>query len=194
MEITEDIEKKSDLELVEDSLKNPDSFAFIVARYQAPLFRYVKRISYFSDEDTEDILQEVFIRIYKNLNNFDKSLKFSSWAYRITHNYVIDVIRSKSRKPESFWEEADLMRLARSNVDLEKELLDKDCLEKVRKIIRRLPLKYRDALTLKFLEEKTYEEMMDILKKPKGSVATLINRGKTLLREELKKEKIVNSS
>jgi RNA polymerase sigma-70 factor (ECF subfamily) len=178
--------KKTDAELVKLTKIDPDYFGFIVARYQEKLFRYVQRISYFKKEDVEDILQEVFIKVYKRLYDYDEALKFSSWIYRITRNQTIDEIRKKTRVSQALsLEENDLGKLIKSTVDLEKEFLKKDTLKKLRIVIRNLPPKYRDILVLRFLEEKDYEEIMDILKKPKGTVATLIRRGRKMLEKQL---------
>lgn len=167
--------------------KDPDIFGFIVSRYQEKLFRYVQRISYFRKDDVEDILQEVFIKVYKNLYDYDDSLKFSSWIYRITRNQTIDDIRKNSRVSQILsLEENDLGKLIKSSVNLEREFIRKDSLEKIRIAIQNLPQKYREILVLRFLEEKDYEEIMDILKKPKGTVATLIKRGRKLLEKNLK--------
>jgi RNA polymerase sigma-70 factor (ECF subfamily) len=62
--------------------------------------------------------------------------------------------------------------------------------EKVKGCISQLPIKYREVLILRFIEEKEYEEIMDILKKPKGSIATLIARGKEMLLAKLKEQNI----
>jgi RNA polymerase sigma-70 factor (ECF subfamily) len=64
-------------------------------------------------------------------------------------------------------------------------LTDHVQLEQMRKAIAELPLPYREVFTLFYLEEKTYEEMMDILKKPKGTIASLLSRAKKLLQEQL---------
>jgi len=165
---------------------DPEYFGFIVLRYQEKLFRYVQRISYFKKEDIEDILQEVFIKVYKNIYGYDESLKFSSWIYRITRNRTIDEIRRKSRVSQVLsLEENDLGKLIKSTVNIEKEFFRKDTAEKLRAAIQNLPPKYREVLVLRFLEEKDYEEIMDILKKPKGTVATLIKRGRKLLEKQL---------
>jgi RNA polymerase sigma-70 factor (ECF subfamily) len=58
-------------------------------------------------------------------------------------------------------------------------------LEEVKRAIEELPLPYREAFTLFYLEERTYEEMIDILKKPKGTIASLLSRAKKLLQERL---------
>lgn len=193
MELASSFIDKTDLELIELSKKDSDYFGILLSRYQEKLFWYVKRISYFSNEDIEDILQEVLIIAYRNLNEFDASFKFSSWIYRVTHNRVVDEIRKRKRQKEELFDELkenDIDLFIKSSVDLEQKTLSKDCLQKARKVIERLPLKYREAMILRFLEEKSYEEIMDILQKSKGSIATLIARGKKILKKELKQIKI----
>lgn len=64
-------EKQKDEEIVRLALDNPDFYACIVERYEEKLTRYIRRISSASDDDIQDILQDVFIKAYKNLNDFD---------------------------------------------------------------------------------------------------------------------------
>lgn len=182
---------KTDQELVRMAKSDPDCFGIIMERYKEPLARYIRRISYFSEEDIEDLLQEIFVKIYRSLNDYDESLKFSSWIYRIAHNHVIDQFRkANSKLATTSLEENELSNFLRSAVNLEKEAAVKDCLNKVKAAIQELPVKYREILVLRFLEEKDYEEIMDILQKPKGTVATLINRGRALLKKKLDKVNI----
>jgi RNA polymerase sigma-70 factor (ECF subfamily) len=177
---------KPDIELVRLAKANPDYFAIIMIRYKDALTRYIKRIAYFNNEDIEDILQEIFIKVYKNLNDYDETMKFSSWIYRITHNHVIDQFRKSSSKlSTTSIEDNELIHFLKSSVNIEKDIEQKECIAKVRALIEEMPLKYREILVLRFLEEKDYEEIMDILRKPKGTVATLINRGKKILKEKL---------
>jgi RNA polymerase sigma-70 factor (ECF subfamily) len=174
-----------DKQLVLATKKNPDKFEEIVTRYWSRLFGFVRRISYFSQEDIEDILQEVFIKVYKNLNDYDDSLTFSTWIYHITRNTVIDEIRKKKARPMTTQLEAeDISKVFRSSLDIQKELIDAESLDKIRKIIHDLPLKYREVLILRFLEEKEYSEIMDILHLPKGTVAALISRGRKIIMKE----------
>lgn len=181
----------SDSELVEIAKKDQEIFGVLMARYQWPIFHYVRRISGLAQEDIEDMLQEIFTKVYLNLNDYDGSLKFSSWIYRISHNHVIDNFRKISARPKmSTMEDDEWMKIVRSDVDIENELANKDCVKKIKEVIEKLPLKYREILYLRFLEEKEYEEIMDILRKPKGTVATLIARGKKMLVEELKKAEV----
>ena len=87
---------QSDEELAGISVQDHQAFAVLVERYQAPLLRYIQRITSVSVQDAEDLLQDAFLKIFSHLNGFDRGLKFSSWAYRITHNVVISEYRKRS--------------------------------------------------------------------------------------------------
>jgi RNA polymerase sigma-70 factor, ECF subfamily len=183
--------EKSDAELIELAKVDPESFGLLMKRYQMPLFHYIRRITQLPKEDIEDLLQEVFIKIYQKLNEYNEFLKFSSWAYRITHNHIIDYFRKTNARPKTnSLEEFELAKLLRSGSNLEKELVTKDCLEKIKGCLQEIPLKYKEVLVLRFIEEKSYEEIMDILKKPKGTVATMIARGREALTLKMKENGI----
>jgi RNA polymerase sigma-70 factor (ECF subfamily) len=187
------IEEKvlSDAQLVESAKKDPESFGLLMERYQGPLFGYVRRLTQLPIDDVQDLLQEIFIKIYQHLNAYDSNLKFSSWAYRIAHNQVVDYFRRVSSRPQTnALEDYEWEKIVQASVNLEKDLMSRDCVEKIKQCIQGLPLKYREVLILRFLEEKSYEEIMDILKKPKGSIATSIARGKEILREKMKEKNI----
>ncbi len=179
--------EKTDEELVALTIQNKQRYLYLMQRYEQRLIRYVQRIILCSREDAEDVVQETFIKTYEHLNNFDASLKFSSWIYRIAHNEAINALRKISRLPLTPRTEEEhffLENIADSS-DLEEEMLRKMESESVRAALSNISEKYREVLILKFLEEKSYEEISDILKKPVGTVGTLINRAKVKLREEL---------
>jgi RNA polymerase sigma-70 factor, ECF subfamily len=181
----------SDTALIELSKRSPEMFGVLMERYQAPLFHYIRRISQLPKDDIDDLLQEVFIKIYQKMNEYNEVLKFSSWAYRIAHNHVIDHFRKSNARPRTdALEDFEWERMIRASVHMEKEIMDKDCVEKIKKCVQELPLAYKEVLVLRFIEEKEYEEIMDILKKPKGTVATLIKRGKELLVKKMKEQNI----
>ncbi len=186
MSLSVNCEGKTDSEVVELAKENPDYLACLMERYEEKLFYYIRRISFFSKEDIEDILQEVFIKVYKNLNDYEDSLKFSSWIYRITHNHTVDEIRKRGGKKTAIsLDKDDLFKFIKSGVNLEKEVAVREKMNKVRAVIEQMPLKYREPMILRFLEEKSYDEIMDILKKPKGTVATLIKRGKKMFLSQI---------
>ncbi len=186
MTSTKDIINASDEDLVVHTLKNKDFFAYLIERYEAKLASYIKRISGFNKEDVQDILQNVFIKVYTNLNSFDKSLKFSSWIYRITHNEVISLYRKNKNKNNIDIEDSVLQSIVSDTEDIEKILDTKEQIKNVKEALKDLDIKYKEVLVLRFVEDKSYDEISDILKKPPGTVATLINRAKLKLKEKLK--------
>jgi len=182
---------QTDAELIELSKKDPEMFGLLMERYQGPLFHYIRRMTQLGQDDVQDLLQEVFIKIYQKLNEYDELLKFSSWAYRIAHNHIIDHFRRVGARPQTnSLEDYEWEKIVSASIHLEKEIMNKDCVEKVKICIQQLPMKYKEVLILRFVEEKEYEEIMDILKKPKGSVATLIARGKEMLVKKMKEQNI----
>jgi len=187
-----DCQEKTDEELVRLALKNQDFFACLVERYEPKLMRYVRRISAATQEDAEDLLQEIFVKVYRNLNGFDPNLKFSSWIYRIAHNQVVSQWRKTKSRPQvlKFEADEDFLKFIASDVDLAGDTERKFSGEEVREFLKRLDKKYREVLVLKFLEEKDYQEISDILEKPLGTVATLINRAKKQFAKIVKEKKI----
>lgn len=178
---------KTDSQLVAMTLANQDNFLYLVQRYEEKLLRYTLRISNISYEEGQDVLQEVFIKVYKNLNNFDQSLKFSSWIYRIAHNEVISHYRKAKIRPEPatwIFDPEGLEKII-SDLDINQEV-DRELLKnQVGKVLNKLDPKYREVLILRFLEEQDYREISDILKKPVGTVGTLLNRAKKQFKEIL---------
>ncbi|MBA7536886.1 ECF RNA polymerase sigma factor SigW [subsurface metagenome] len=182
---------KTDEQIVVLTLKNQDYYLCLMKRYEAKLLNYILKISNINREDAEDILQEVFIKTYQNLNDFDLNYKFSNWIYSIAYNATISAFRKKKVRPQTVsWEDKDLNNILESTLDVENTSLQKLTYKQILKIINRLPLKYKDVLILKFMEGKDYREISDILHKPMGTIATLINRAKKSLKQELKKEDV----
>ena len=181
----------SDKDLVKLTLDKQDNFLYLIRRYEAKLSRYIKRIAGLNKEDTEDILQDVFIKTYQNINNFDKDLKFSSWIYRIAHNEVIDNYRKKQARPqETIFDTDNILNNIVSEFNINKDLNHQYLQTNINQVLNSLDLKYREVLVLKFLEEKEYKEISDILKKPMGTVATLINRAKKQFLQQIKEQDI----
>lgn len=183
-------EGKTDEELVPLVLENQSYFLCLMEKYESKLLRYIMRISGIRHEDAEDILQEVFIKVYENLYGFDLDLKFSSWIYRIAHNHVISEFRKKKNRMEIILSEEDDWHSFVSDLNIVHEVDVKLSKEVINKVLNNLDVKYREVLFLKFLEERDYKEISDILKKPMGTVATLINRAKEKFKKELVRQNI----
>lgn len=158
-------------------LQNGDikSLTTLIDRYQEPLLRYVRYLGATHQDD--DIVQETFIKVYQNINSFDKTKKWSSWLYRIAHNTAVSTLRShRFHLP---WEEYLDSFVKIDPVDNIDGDLKKD---QVKKCLSQLPLHYREPLALYYLEDKTYLEIMDILRLPMGTVSARINRAKKQMR------------
>lgn len=178
---------RSDAEVVALTLRERDAFAVLISRYEAKLDRYVRRLGVRRDEDRSDLLQDIFIKVYRNLHSFDSALSFSAWIYRIAHNETMSWFRKRNARPEGHLVEDSEAALGYvvSSQESSSVPLNAHDRELVAKALDLLPEKYRTILVLRFFEERTYEEIADILKIPMGTVATLVFRAKDRLRKIL---------
>lgn len=171
--------------VVEVRDKDKEKYAELIRRYQLKLTHYLRKFIKNPDE-LEDVLQEVFIRTYRNLFAFDINKKFSAWIYRIAHNQAINHIKKNHRGSISLdeyeWEIVDEKMDLKKNTDIGLAKI------KIEQGFGELKIKYREPLILYFFEQKSYEEISDILHIPKSTVGTLIMRGKTALKEFLERK------
>ncbi len=174
----------TDEQLVALAIEDDRYFETIVERYEKKLQYYIMRFINCSAADAEDIIQDVFVNAYRNLNGFDTSLKFSSWVYRIAHNEAINHLRRITARPAVVMDDERFEALA-SELNVEHEVGQSMERERIREAIGRLDEKYREAIVLRYLEDKSYEEISDILRKPLGSVSSLITRAKRILAKEV---------
>ncbi len=176
----DEYQDKSDEEIVEMTLEHHRHLQVLIDRYSEKLIRYIHRSTRVSQEEAEDILQESFIKAYYNLNSFDPSLSFSSWIYRIVHNQVVSQHRKKSVRPQGNAIDVDQEVVEQMADDFEVlDDIDRGYLrDHLTEILDQMDLKYREVLVLKYFQGKSYEEISDIVKKPPGTIATLLNRAK----------------
>ena len=173
-----DIQKLSDERIVEIvRTKDKELFVHIIKRYEDKLMRYANYLMG-NEQKAADIVQESFIKTYINLNGFDTRKRFSSYIYRIVHNEAINLIH-KQRKQVSLYEDKDF----ESEINIEDEFIKKELASRTHNCLREMPVIYRESLSLYFLEEKSYEEISDILRIPMGTVATRINRAKVIMKK-----------
>lgn len=173
----EDSKKLTDETIVEKTRsQDQELYAVLVERYQKKLLRYAINLT--KDESiAADVVQESFIKAFVNLNGFDTKKKFSNWIYRIVHNEAMNVIK-KHKKDVPLPEGIDL----ESDENIEDDFRQKEAVVKVKRCLGGIPLMYSEPLTLRYIEEKSYEEISDILRIPMGTVATRIKRAKILMK------------
>lgn len=182
-----DTQHHSDAELVELTFTSQRYFGVLMERYSAKLLRYIRRLSQVSEQEAEDILQEVFINVYQNLRSYDVDLAFSSWIYRITRNEVISQFRKRKARPHgnSIDIEDEILHNIASDADVAGSVAAQLQGSVIRSAIDSLDIKYRDVLILRYIEDRSYDDIADILKKPPGTVATLLSRAKKQLKKRL---------
>ena len=179
--------------IVQAALLDKEQFGVLMDRYEAPLRRYITRLGVRNSDDQLDVLQDIFLKVYRNLNGFDTKLKFSSWIYRIAHNEAISAYRKKNVRPEGHLvtDSEEILSFAAASLDSAEVEFDQAVnAEVVQKALESLDKKYYDVLVLRYFEHKEYDEISDILQIPTGSVGTLIHRGKKQLATVIKADTI----
>ena len=178
---------QTDRALVAAALADGRAYAAIVQRFEATLTRYVRRLLGRHGQSAGDVMQEVFIKAYVNLNDFDQERPFSPWIYRIAHNEAIGFLRKRKAEPQVIDGEDGQMILERisSGGDFAEAARIGDLEADARSAMAGLEPRYRDVLVLRYLEDKSYDEISDILHMPPGTVATRLQRGLKQLRAAL---------
>lgn len=182
-----------DEDVVAAVLVDAEEYGILMERYEAKLDRYIRRLGVREHEDRQDVLQEIFLKAYRNLNGFDIDLSFSSWLYRIAHNEAISWYRKKNVRPEGHLvddAETIFQFVAAAAVLPSTTTRERINAQEIERALGEIPKKYQAVLILRFFEHKEYEEISDILKIPVGTVGTLLHRGKIALQKQLNDEAI----
>lgn len=145
----------------------------LIGRYQEPLLRYTRRLLG-DTEMAEDAVQNTFISAYSNINSYKAGRPFSPWIYRIAHNKAINEIRTHN--PIAGIEEALKIADPISADTISGHIDQKTLREVLDNHLDKLPIKYREPLVLRYFEERTYEDISDILRIPKSTVGVRIKR------------------
>jgi RNA polymerase sigma-70 factor, ECF subfamily len=168
-----------DAELVASALRDTRAYGAIVRRFELVLKRYVKRLLGPHAQHAEDVVQDAFIKAYVNLNSYDRGRALAPWLYRIAHNEAVSFLRKRGAGPLMIdGEDGQLLldRIRAADPPLAPSLADVSG-GSLEQALTRLPPHYREVIALRYLEEKSYDEISDILAMPPGTVATRIRRG-----------------
>jgi RNA polymerase sigma-70 factor (ECF subfamily) len=178
------VEKRraEDVALIERCLRRDQSaWEEIVARYRRKVFHIAYKFTGKHDE-AEDLSQEIFLKVFKSLDKFNRNADFSTWLSSVARNYCIDHYRAMRREKEVVVEDLVAMDLApAASGNPHRALEDRDRRSFLRRGLELLPGKLKEAVILRDLQGLSYQEMADRLRLPEGTVKSRINRG----REEL---------
>jgi RNA polymerase sigma-70 factor (ECF subfamily) len=147
-----------------------------------------------NDQDAEEAVQDVLLKVYHALKYFKGESHISTWIYRITVNTCIS-LRRKAPRPEVSWDDPKVLaEISRSAKNPEELYQEKEARERAAELTASLADREAQAVTLFYLEELDYEEIGEIMGIPVGSVATILHRGRMhlhllLLRDEEEKSR-----
>src|SRR6266545_304600 len=176
-------QSRSDSDLIDRCLrKDNNAWDEIVVRYQRKVFHIAYKFTGKHDE-AEDLTQDVFIKLFRSLDKFNRDADFSTWLSSVARNYCIDHYRASKREREVLVEDLVAFDLAPASPgsNPHRALEDRDRRSFLRRGLESLPAKLREAVVLRDLQGLSYQEMADRLGLPEGTVKSRINRG----REEL---------
>lgn len=167
---------------------NLEAFEQLILQYEKRIYNYCYRMTN-SQEDAEDLAQEIFIKVYKNLKSFKGNSKFSTWIYRIAYNTCIDKYRKKEVATVSLTlnsdEEEKEIDLPSNDPLPEERIVSREEYDVVCECISELKPEYKNAVILRDIQNYTYDEIAEILNIPLGTVKSHISRGRAALRDAL---------
>ena len=163
----------------------------LMDKYQRPLYFHVYRMVK-DKEQVEDLVQEAFMKAFKNLDSYNTDYAFSTWLYRITTNHTIDYLRKKKLPTTSIdkpvkTRDGDMqMEIADESEPADRAILRKERKKIVTHAIENLPEKYRQVIEMRHIEELSYQEISEQLDLPLGTVKAHIFRAREMLYKALK--------
>lgn len=183
--------REEDYALVDRAkLNDQKAFARLMEKYQVQLHFHVQKIVR-DKEIVEDLVQEAFLKAFDNIHTFDPTYAFSTWLYRIATNHSIDYLRKKKMRTLSIDEPVRSkdgeMKIELPDHDSETDafLIRKQRERIIKEAIESLPDKYRTIIQLRHEDDKSYQEIADMLELPLGTVKAHIFRARELLNKFL---------
>lgn len=167
------------------------AYTKLVNKYERALHFYIMKM--IKDKNrVEDLVQEVFVKAFDNLHSYNTNYAFSTWLYRIATNHTIDYLRKKKLKTLSIDEPVSSrdgemeMQLPDESAQTDRKIIRTQRQKMVQGAIDDLPDKYRDVIKLRHMQEKSYQEIADVLNLPLGTVKAHIYRAREMLYKALK--------
>lgn len=187
-----EISKAEDIKHVNAAINGDhDAFAWIMKKYKGPLQNLIFKMVNDKNE-VEDLIQEVFIKVFNSLRNYSQEYAFSTWIYRIAINNTIDYLRKK--KLETFSINSDTeddddrpkFEIPDTSYSADASIILEQRQQIINDAINSLPDKYKKVIELRHKEELSYEEISEILNLPIGTVKAHLFRARELLNKYLK--------
>lgn len=168
------------------------AFEELMRKYNRKIFNFVIRMVR-NDEVAVELTQDFFIKIYTVIDKYNFEYKFSTWAYRICYNLVIDHIRKNQMQTESLDSDTVSQKEIISSENYIKDdgfriLSDEEVKNQLWKLVDGIPLKFKEVILLRYIQELKYEEIADMTGLPVGTVKNRIFKAKEILKQEIEKD------
>ena len=161
-----------------------ESFGILIERYENKIARYARKFL-LRGEDVKDIVQEVFMKAYVNIQSFDTTQRFSPWIYRIAHNEFINAIKKKERGPLFFFDLDTILPQSVAPETADGESQKQEMKRILDQSLDTLGALYREPLVLYYYEDKDYAEISEIMHLPIPTVSSRLRRGTAMLKKML---------
>ena len=160
----------------------------IVKQYWRKVFNVAYKFVAKHDE-AEDLTQDIFLKIFKSLDTFDRRANFQTWLISISRNLCIDHYRSVRKERETIDRDVDSSELSPQSHEPGPvaALEQRDRVALLRDAMAALPETLRTAVLMRDIQELSYQEIADRLRLPEGTVKSRINRGRTELARQIRK-------
>ena len=166
----------------------------IVSNFSRRIFNLAYRFTS-SIDAAEDLTQDVFIRVYRSLDQYDsKQGDLANWLMRLARNLIIDDYRHRQRNPQNTMADAvddHSYHLRAAGSSAHREMERKELASQVQEGIDKLPEDLKTCVILRDIEELTYQEIVEVLDIPEGTVKSRINRGRIELAKILRRMRVV---
>lgn len=178
---------QTDRMLVDAALRNSNDYKVIMDMYAARLTRFALRLGASSLSEAEDIVQETFLTAWRYLHDYDSNYTFQGWIYRIARQKSYQAFRVKRRQVHGHIVPEDQKQLdsLADELSLPQEIDTILLRERVQEAVAHLSEDQRTIVTLRYFEDMEYETISDVIKKPVGTVSTLLHRAKEQLKKHL---------
>ena len=179
----------TDIALIEACLAgDQEAFAELITRYKNLVYSLILRKTKDSEE-ANDLAQDVFIKVYKNLHAYSPEYKFSTWVIRITTNHIIDQYRKNKQETVPIEDHAHELVATGTSGSPEAVYIKREQTRRINKIVENLPAMYKIPIVLYHQQGLSYQEISDIIGEPLSKVKNRIFRGRKLLKDSLLNER-----
>jgi len=184
--------KEDDQILIKEALAGKESaYKLLLSRHRDAIYRMIVKIVH-NQEEAWDLVQETFMKAFGSLSSYRFEYRFTTWLYKIAANSCIDFLRKKRLDSLSLDQPVETkdgevtIELADWTYNPEADLASKQKSLSINAAIDSLPQKYREVIIFRHKQDKSYEEIAEILGIPVGTVKARIFRARELLKKKLK--------